>query len=369
MKSTTWFDLSLPGSTWRRGQLRWMMQDLAGVARQPEHDPRTHVRATLEWLCRAQDACDSEQDNGRASAGWTFESGWQPNCIDTTGWLVETLLPAARYLTWPALEIRARTMLEALKIHSGEPSAGQIHGLIAGYVQFGDAGYLEQAVRQAHVLRELPVQPVVHCAQIAYALGTLSVASRDENLARSARQYLDTVLACQTPCGWFAESGVPTSTVALTSTLRSLIEMGVIMGDRRALHAARNAAHALRECMHAEGWLAGAYDDGWMPAASHACLSGLVQMATCWLRLSQLEHNELWRDAAWRALAWIKRNQRTEGEGDPALRDALPNSVPIWRGANAFGFDAMNAKYFADALMMDMVGIAIPPNVRKMEFE
>ena len=68
------------------------------------------------------------------------------------------------------------------------------------------------------------------------------------------------------------------------------------------------------------------------------------------------------RDAAWRALAWIKRNQRTMGD-DLALRDALPCAVPIWSGPAAFCFDTLSAKYFADALMMDMVGISIPPEV------
>lgn len=97
-----------------------------------------------------------------------------------------------------------------------------------------------------------------------------------------------------------------------------------------------------------------------MPATSHVCIPGLAPTAACWLRLSQMVQDSQWRDAAWRALVRIKRNQRTEGEG-LALRDALPNSVPIWRGPGAFRFDAMNAKYFADALMMDMVGITIPP--------
>ena len=56
--------------------------------------------------------------------------------------------------------------------------------------------------------------------------------------------------------------------------------------------------------------------------------------------------------------------QRTVGD-DLALRDALPSAVPIWGGLAAFAFDVLNAKYFADALMMDRVGIAIPPGVQK----
>lgn len=46
-----------------------------------------------------------------------------------------------------------------------------------------------------------------------------------------------------------------------------------------------------------------------------------------------------------------------------ALHDALPGAVPIWHGSSVFHFPALSAKYFADALMMDMVGITIPPTV------
>ena len=46
-----------------------------------------------------------------------------------------------------------------------------------------------------------------------------------------------------------------------------------------------------------------------------------------------------------------------------ALHDALPGAVPIWQGPSVFHFPALSAKYFADALMMDMVGTPIPPKV------
>ncbi|NDP47634.1 MAG: hypothetical protein GZ085_04430 [Sulfuriferula multivorans] len=366
MKSATWFDLLLPNKPWRPGKLRWMMQDLAGTARQPEQDPRTHLRATLEWLCRAQDACPTAPGSGWVSSGWSFESGWLPGSIDTTGWLVETYLPAADYLVWPLLENRARAMLDVLLAQPDGTSLGRIHGLIAGHVQLEHANCLERAVRSAHTLLEAPLVSVVHHAQAAHTLAALGILANDTVLSQAAQKYLDAVRSRQTPCGWFAGVSAPRPTTLkeLTGTLRSLIELAVILKDQRALEAAHRTAHALRERLCGDGWLAGAYDDGWMPAASHVCMSGLAQLITCWVRLSQLESGATWNDAVWRALAWIKRNQRTESD-DLATRDALPSTVPIWRGPDAFSFESMNAKYFADALMMDRVGITIPSAVRK----
>lgn len=364
MKPAAWFDLSIRHKAWRPRPMRWVMQDLAGVARQPEQAHRTHLRATLEWLCRAQDACRAAP--GSVAGGWAFESGWQPASAEATGALIETCLPAADYLAWPELGNRARAMLDALLAQPDTASAGRIHGLLAGHVQLGDAGSLVRAAKSGQGLCGATLPSAAQHAQAAHALARLGELTQDPAWLDAARRHLDAVLVQQTPCGWFPDPAVPSPTFALAGVIRGLLESAVLLDETRALRAARRAAQALFDHLHGDGWLAGAFDDGWMPAATHVSVPGVANMATCWLRLAQLEQGAHWRDAAWRALAWIKRNQRTEGD-DLALRDALPSTAPIWGGAAAFSFDALGAKYFADALMMDMVGIAIPPVAQKVE--
>lgn len=358
MKPSAMFDLALRHKPWRPGHLRWVMQDLAGVARQPEQDHRTHLRASLEWVCRAQDA-RGKTASGCVSAGWNFESGWQPDCIDATGWMVETLLPAAKYLAWPSLEDRARAMLDVLLAHPDDGAAGRIHGLIAGHVQLGHAGCLARALRSGRALADRALATPEAHARAAHALAAVGVVAEDAVLLDASRRHLEAVLAHQTPCGWLPAASLPASTAALAGHLHSLIATASLLGDPDARQAAARIAHGLRAQLRSDGWLSGAFDDGWMPAASHACVGGLARLAVCWLRLAQVSQDASWRDPAWRALAWIKRNQRTTGS-DPALRDGLPSAAPIW-GGRAFSFDALSAKHFADALMMDMVGIAIPP--------
>lgn len=362
MKSAALLDRPLRHRPWRPRYLRWVMQDLAGVARQPEHDHRTHLRATLEWVCRAQDACRAPADSGSVAAGWTFAAGWLPASTEATGWLIETMLPAAEYLAWPALQDRARAMLAALLAQADAGLPGRIHGLIAGHVQLGDAEALARAVRCGRLLADLPQSSAAQHARTAHALAALGVAAGEPGLTAAARRHLDAALAQQTPCGWFADPTGHASTSALASIARSLIESFRLLGDERARVAVLRATHGLRDHLHRDGRLAGAFDDGWMPAGSYVDLTGLTQLAGCWLRLAQVDRQALLRDAAWRAVAWVKRNQRVSG-GDLALRAALPNAVPIWCGPGAFGFDTLSAKHFADALMMDMVGIAIPPEM------
>lgn len=364
MKPAAWFDLPMRHRAWRPRPMRWVMQDLAGVARQPEQAHRTHLRATLEWLCRAQDA--SRAMPGSVAGGWTFEAGWLPGSTEASGWLIETFVPAAEYLAWPELTDRAHRMLDSLLAQPDTAAVGRIQGLIAGHVQLGRADSLARALESGHLLGTESLAAPAHSAEAAHALARLGQLVQDARWLEAARRHLEAALAQQTPCGWFADPGAAASTAGLARTVRGVAEAAAQLEDAHALRAARRAAEAMGAHLREDGWLPGAFDDGWMPAAAHACVRGTAGMAACWLRLAQSGQGAHLRDAAWRALAWIKRNQRTTGD-DLALRDALPSAVPIWGGPSAFSFDTLGAKYFADALMMDMVGIAIPPLAQKAE--
>ena len=362
LESPTWFELTLRHKAWRPRQLRWMMRDLAGM-RQPEQDHRTHLRATLEWVCRAQDACGTAPGNGCVANGWAFELGWLPANIDDTGWLIETCLPAADYLAWPALLDRAQAMLDALLVQPDGPSVGRIHGLIAGHTQMDHRECLTRAVQSGYALLDVALTSVAQQAQHAHTLATLGVLANDAVLITAGRRHLDAVLAQQTPCGWFAGAFAPASTQNLAGIIRCLIESAVQLEDERALTSGLRAANALRKSLSCSGTLSDAFDDGWMPNGSPISVAALTPLAAVWLRLSQLDHlthKTHWQDAAGWALAWTKRCQRTKGHS-LELRDALPSAVPIWRGPSAFRFETRSTKHFADALMMDMVGISIPP--------
>lgn len=362
LKPPTWFELTRRHKAWRPRQLRWMIRDLAGM-RQPEQDHRTHLRATLEWVCRAQDACRTTPDEGCVATGWAFELGWLPADLDDTGWLIETCLPAADYLGWPTLTDRAHAMLQALLARPDAPSIGRIHGLLAGHTQLNHPECLTHAVQSGHALLDAPTPCIAGHAQHAHTLAMLGALAQDAVLSAAAQRHLDAVLAQQTPCGWFAVASAPVPTHWLAGLIRCVIEAAMQLDDARALDAARRAAEALRHQLIRTGSLAAAYDDGWTPVGDSAGVAALTQLAAGWLRLAQLDHSahkSLWQEAAWYALGWTKRCQRTTGR-HLALRDALPSAVPIWRGPSAFRFDTRSAKYFADALMMDMVGITIPP--------
>lgn len=394
MKPSSLIQLPLRYKPWQGRHLRLLMQDMPGAARQPEQDHRTHLRGAIDWLCRAQDVRKRRPDAGGVAAGWSFEDGWLPSYPETTGYIIETFIAAAEYLDRPELIARAREMIDwelslqaadgAFPGHFGEAGShpvifnqGQImHGLVAGYLSLDRQDCLEAGVRAGRWLAaqqdddgcyrkyEHNGVPHVYNTRALWALAAMGVIANEPDFVAAARRNLDWALTRQTPSGWFATNafvpGKHPFTHTIAYAIRGFIEVAVLLGEERYLQAAERAARGLMAQQRSDGWLAGTYDDGWTPTASYACVTGVAQMALCWLRLTQITGDKSYRDAAWRAIAYVKRTQRLE-EDDPIVRGAIPGSAPIWGDYSRFEFPNWAAKFFADALMMDMANVAVPP--------
>lgn len=394
MNLTTLIRLPLRYRPWRGRHMRLVCHDIAGSARQPEQDHRTHLRAAIDWLCRAQDKRKHKPDAGGVAAGWSFEDGWLPSYPETTGYIIETFIAAAQYLDHPELINRAQRMIDwelslqapdgAFPGHFGEAGShpvifnqGQIlHGLIAGYTSLHRQDCLEAGMRAAHWLVEKQDAdgcyrqfehhdvPHVYNTRATWALASLGVIAHEARFVEAARHNLDWALSQQTSSGWFATNAFVPDKQPFTHTIayaiRGFIEAAVLLGDAQYLAVAERAAKALMARQWPDGALAATYNDGWIPTATYVCVTGVAQMALCWLRLAQISGDASYRDAAWRAIAYVKRTQRLE-DTDPVVRGAIPGSAPIWGAYSRFEFPNWAAKFFADALMMDMANISVPP--------
>ncbi|HYP67640.1 MAG TPA: prenyltransferase/squalene oxidase repeat-containing protein [Thiobacillaceae bacterium] len=374
--------------------MRLVLEDLPSSARQIEHDHRTHLRAAIDWLCRAQDVRTGTHDAGGVAAGWSFEDGWLPSYPETTGYIIETFLVASQYVGRPELVERAQRMLDwelslqdadgAFPGHFGEKGShavifnqGQImHGLVAGYTQLKRQDCLAVGVRAGRWLAQQQDDdgcyrkfehngvPHVYNTRAIWALASIGLLANEDSLVQAARRNLDWALGQQTPSGWYRANaflpGRDPYTHTIAYAIRGFLESAVLLGEERYLRSAERAARGLMAQQRADGWLAGTYDDGWAPTAGYACVTGVAQMALCWLRLFQLTGERDYRDAAGRAIAFVKRTQRIE-ESDDILRGAIPGSAPIWGAYSRFEFPNWAAKFFADALMMDMANSVVPP--------
>ncbi len=379
---------------WQPRHARLIVGDLFKPASESRQEHEVHLRGAIEWLCRAQDVRNGESDAGGVSAGWSFEDGWLPSYPETTGYIIETFLAAADVLKQPELIERAGRMIDwelsiqlpdgAFPGHFGEAGSrpvvfntGQImHGMIAGSTQLGREECLEAGVRAGHWLAQQQDDdgcwrrfehndvPHVYNTRTTWALLATGLLAGDGELVSSAKRNLEWALAQQTASGWFASNAFTPGRSPFTHTIayaiRGFMESGVLLGEKRYLQAAVTAARAMAKVQRQDGWLAGTYSDGWVADAGYCCLTGLAQMSLNWTRLSQITGKESFRARARAGLDYVKTTQKLAAP-DAEVRGGIAGSSPIWGDYSRFEYPNWAAKFFADALMVDMTDKAVPP--------
>jgi hypothetical protein len=355
---------------------------------------KAHLQGAIDWLCHAQDVRDGKHDQGGVSAGWSFEDGWLPGYPETTGYIIETFLAAADILDRPELVGRAGRMIDwelsiqladgAFPGHFGEAGSrpvifntGQImHGLIAGYTQLGREDCLKSALRAGHWLSQQQDEdgcwrkfehnniPHVYNTRATWALLATGVLGDDNELIVAARNNLDWALRKQTASGWYADNAFEPSRAPFTHTIayaiRGFLESGALLGEERYLHSAIKAGKAMAAVQRKDGWLAGTYGDNWIADAGYCCLTGLAQMSLNWIRIAQITGDNSLRKHAQSGIAYIKATQKLE-DPDQAVRGGIAGSFPIWGDYSRFEYPNWAAKFFSDALMMELTDIPVPP--------
>ncbi|MDX2456572.1 MAG: terpene cyclase/mutase family protein [Gammaproteobacteria bacterium] len=379
---------------WQPSHARLIVGDLFKRASESRQEHEVHLRGAIDWLCRAQDVRNGESDAGGVSAGWSFEDGWLPSYPETTGYIIETFLAAATILEQPQLIERAGRMIDwelsiqlpdgAFPGHFGEAGSqpvifntGQImHGMVAGYTQLGREECLEAAVHAGHWLGQQQDDdgcwyrfehndvPHVYNTRATWALLATGLLAGEAGLVASAKHNLEWALTQQTASGWFASNAFIPERSPFTHTIayaiRGFMESGVLLGEDRYLQVALTAARAMANVQRQDGWLAGTYKDGWVADAGYCCLTGLAQMSLNWTRLAQITGEEGLRDRARAGLDYLKTTQKLAAP-DSAVRGGIAGSSPIWGDYSRFEYPNWAAKFFSDALMMDMTDRSVPP--------
>jgi len=378
---------------WRPAHIAIVFDDFTGLSKQPVQDDVIHLKATIDWLCRAQDQRLGQKDQGGISAGWSFEDGWLPCYPETSGYIIETFLAAGKILNNPELKIRAEQIIDwELSIqnidgsfpgHFGETGSkpvifntGQImHGMIASYLNFQRNECLEAAVNAGKWMllqqdddgcwrRSVHNDtPHTYNTRSAWALLRTGLIANETDLVDAAIKNIRWALTQQTTSGWFKtnafkENGLP-FTHNIAYAIRGILESGLLLDNEEMINAAIKAASAQAKQQREDGWLSGTYADNWIAQANYCCLTGLAQMSIIWLRLQRSQGIKEMHHPAERGISYVKSNHRITGKKD--YQDgAVAGSAPIWGRYSMFEYPNWAAKFFADALMLKMAHINIP---------
>lgn len=350
-----------------------------------------HLKDTLAWLCRAQDS-GADKGVSRAYKVAKYSGygpwGWQASYPETTGYIIPTLIEAGDLLGGDSLKQRARDMADwEIDIQMGSGAVmgsvvtakptpavfntGQvIFGWLAAYREYGDNKYLDAAKRAGDYLVSVQDSQglfdrgdsnfalkgaTTYNTRVAWALAELGSATGETKYTDAAAKNVENALGKQNEKGWFADNCLNDPEKPLLHTIvyatRGVLETGMLLDEATYVSAAVKTLDSLLACQRPDGGIPGRLDKNWSSKADWDCLTGDAQAAIAWLRAGTVTQNPRYRQAARKAIDFIKKTQNLEHK-NPGIRGGVKGSHPF--DAEYGQFELLNwaAKFFCDALMM-----------------
>jgi hypothetical protein len=339
------------------------------------------IEEGIGWLCRAQD-CSASRDGGVARH-YSLIEGWAPSYPETTGYIIPTLIEFSRTSGDPDSESRARRMLDwlaSIQFPEGGFQGGVIGarvvvpvvfntgqillGLASGCREFGAyrdamclaADWLVKNQDSDGCWRRYS-SPFAAAGEKTYdthvAWGLLEAGRLEPSrpYAEAALSNVRWALRWQKENGWFEKCCLTDPLRPLTHTLgyalRGVIEAHRFSGDKVLLQAACRTADGLLSAVDSEGFLPGRLDSQWNAAVKWSCLTGSVQVASCWLILYRETAKTRYREAAFAVNRYVRRTMRTQGASE--IRGAIKGSFPIQGQYNPYVYLNWACKFFVDA--------------------
>lgn len=347
------------------------------------------VDEALAWLGRAQD--NSASADGGVARHYSLRSGWGNSYPETTGYIIPTLLDAARRPDGAMAEDlreRARRMLNwliSIQLPSGAFQGGMVGqlpvvpvtfntgqillGLAAGARDFGSV-YRPAMIRAADWLvttqdpdgcwRKYPTPfaaegEKVYETHVAWGLLEAYSVEPDPRYLNSALANLRWALGWQHENGWFDRCCLDDPAAPLTHTigyaLRGVLEGYRSVGDQALLRAARKTADGAIHALRPDGFLPGRLNANWEGTVSWACLTGTAQIAYCLFVLYQETGERKYRSAGEAANRYVRRSMSVNGP--PNIRGGVKGSFPVDGAYGAYEYLNWACKFFVDAQLLE----------------
>jgi len=337
---------------------------------------REHLKLCGEWFLIAQEPA------GGYSASFSFVTGLRHAYIETTGYIIPTMLDLAEALgdgRFRASALRAGEWLLTVQQENGaftdidgyQPQVfdtGQVMlGLNRLYRETKDLRYLAAARRAGDWLIRMQDEdgawtkmayhrgrPCTYLTRVAAAALELGQLAGEERYRDCAVRNLRWTSLRQQPSGFPLNSELSPGADPVLHTLVYVLE-GFLMayqltGEREWLEVLLRGAEPLRK-VHLERDLVprSQYNAHWEVTNAEKCIPGLAQWAGLCLGLNEITKDARWFEAAQLSIYYVKSKQ-LRGRG--ILRGALPASVPLWGYYHPLMLPNWGVKFFADALLL-----------------
>jgi ubiquinone/menaquinone biosynthesis C-methylase UbiE len=338
-------------------------------------------RQHLNWVGDAVLRYGRNSRDGGYAVSYSLIHGWAHGYVETTGYLVPTMLDLAQALDRPELRESALAQGPWLLGHqradgsfpdinrqvSAAFDTGQVLlGLQRLHVETGEARYAEAARRACDYLAglsepdgswlkagESPGRSPPYYSRCAAAMMDFGKLVGEPRYLLAGEAFLNWAAGQQLPSGLFRHSelvvGRPYLLHTIIYVLEGFLHAYEVTGDRRWLDVVLKGAEPLKQAnLTREIVLVSYYDADLKPASREKCITGLSQWANLALRLYELTGDEGYLTCASNSLFYLKSKQI---KADPVIGGALPGSVPFWGDYLKLAFPNWNLKFFGDALL------------------
>lgn len=354
-------------------------------------DDEIHLQETAKWICRAHDA----KSDGGVSRGYQVGqyrgnglTGWQASYPETTGYIIPTMLALAEVLNEESHSERAIRMADweiDIQMPSGAVmgsvvtanptpavfNTGQvIFGWLAAWQKTKELKYLEVAKKAGDYLISVQEKEgswlkgnsdyalrsaTTYNTRVAWALIELGSCTEEEKYSEAAQKNVEYALSKQLENGWFRDNCLNDPENPLLHTIgyatQGILESGICLEETRYINAAIRTLDALLKCQRPDGGFPGRLSADWSSKEKWDCLTGDVQVAISCLRVYSLTGEKKYREAARRAIDFVKKSQNLD-HYNPGIRGGVKGSFPFDGPYGQYELLNWAAKFLCDALLM-----------------
>jgi uncharacterized protein YyaL (SSP411 family) len=345
-----------------------------------------NLQAAYQWLCRAQDVTG----DGGVAAWYHLFRGWATSYPETTGYIIPTFLAYSQLFDEPEAKTRALRMADfecRVQLPSGAVRGGQMNtkpapavfntgqvlfGWVAAFQATGNSQYADAAARAAEWLRRgqdhdgawrKELSPLTSSRVQTYNVRTawgLALAGHvldEPRWIEAARKNCDWAVSQQQQNGWFAHDTFGDNESPLVHTigytLEGLLGVGQLLGVEQYVEASERGVAPLVEMFNESQTLKGRYDRAWRATVGWRCPTGEAQIAVVLSRLSHYKGISSLAETGHCLVEGLSAIQNTRTSRS-ATYGAIPGSMPLWGTYSPFKFVNWAAKFYMDALMLDL---------------
>ena len=351
-------------------------------SRVPAHENDKHIKATINWICYAQDVTK----DGGVSAGYSFRNGWSSSYPETTGYIIPTIFDFYHLTGIDAYKVRALRMSDWLVTIQNKDGSFQgglidqrckptvfntgqiIFGLVRSFYETSNEIYKHAAIKAGDWLSRIQDAdgtwsqythaglPRAYHTRVAWALIELYNLTSDEKFRNCVKKNINWALENQLDNGFFLNNTITDEPYPYTHTIayaiRGMLESGILFSNQDYIQSAKTAADALLSRFQVDRYLFGAYNEKWKSRALYSCLTGTAQISITWGRLFEITGDMAYINGMKELNTYLKTTQITRHH-DPGISGGIKGSQPIWGNYMPYCYPNWAAKFFIDALLLE----------------